>query len=60
MVVMNIIIIIIMMKSYIDFHFISTVWMKSLTIFSGALHLLHHYKSDFTHLFAFQNLVIEF
>ena len=37
-----------------------TVWMKSLTIFSEELHLLHHYKCDFAHLLAFQNLVIEF
>ena len=27
-----------------------TVRMKSLTIFSGELHLLHHFKSDFAHL----------
>ena len=30
-----------------------TVWMKSLTMFSGALHLLHHYKSNLAHLLAF-------
>ena len=33
--------------------------MKTLTIFSGQLHLLHHFKSDFAHLLAFKNLVIE-
>ena len=27
-----------------------TVRMKSLTIFSGELHLLHHFRSDFAHL----------
>ena len=36
-----------------------TVRMKSLTIISGELHLLHHFKSDFAHLLAFKNLVIE-
>ena len=38
----------------------ATVWMKSLTMFSGALHLLHHYESNFAHLLAFKNLVLEF
>ena len=37
-----------------------TVWMKIMTIFSGELHLLRHYESDFAHLLEFQNLVIEF
>ena len=40
--------------------FFSTVWMKSLTMFSGALHLPHNYKSNFAHLLAFKDLVIEF
>ena len=30
-----------------------TAWLKSLTMFSGALHLLHHYKSNLAHLLAF-------
>ena len=30
-----------------------TVRMKSLTMFSGALHLLYHYKSNLAHLLAF-------
>ena len=33
--------------------------MKSLTIISGQLHLLHQFKSDFAHLLALDNLVIE-
>ena len=37
-----------------------TVRLKSLTMFSGALILLHNYKSNLAHLLAFQNLVIEF
>ena len=36
------------------------VWMKSLTIFSVVLDLLHNYGSNFAHLLAFTNLVIEF
>ena len=32
--------------------YIYTVRMKSLTMFSGALHLLHHYKSNLAHLLA--------
>ena len=36
-----------------------TARMKTMTIFSGQLHLLHQFKSDFTHLLAFKNLVIE-
>ena len=40
--------------------YFTTVWMKSLTMFLGASILLHHYKSDFAHLLAFKNLVIEF
>ena len=39
--------------------FLYTVWMKTLTIFSGDLILLHHYKGCFAHLLAFQNLVID-
>ena len=31
----------------------NTIWMKSLTIFSGELHLLHHYESNLSHLLAF-------
>ena len=31
----------------------TTAWMKSLTMFSGALHPLHHYKSNLAHLLAF-------
>ena len=30
-----------------------TVRMKSLTIFSGVLHILHHYKSNLAHLLEF-------
>ena len=37
-----------------------TIRMKSLTMFSEALLLLHHYKSNLAHLLAFQNSVIEF
>ena len=37
-----------------------TVWMKSVTMFSGALRLLRHYKSNLAHLLEFKNLVIEF
>ena len=33
--------------------------MKSLTIISGQLYLLHQFKNDFAHLLAFNNLVIE-
>ena len=33
--------------------------MKYLTIISGQLHLLHQFKSDFAHLLALVNLVIE-
>ena len=44
----------------LDIKKLRTGRMKSLTIFSGALHLLHHYKSNFIHLLAFKNLVIEF
>ena len=36
-----------------------TVCMKSLTIISVQLHLLHLFKSDFAHLLASVNLVIE-
>ena len=36
-----------------------TVCMKSLTIISGQLHLLHQFRSDFAHLLAFINLVIK-
>ena len=36
-----------------------TVSMKSLTIISGQMHLLHQFKSDFAHLLALGNLVIE-
>ena len=36
-----------------------TVSMKYLTIISGQLHLLHQFKSDFAHLLALDNLVIE-
>ena len=36
-----------------------TVRMKYLTIFSGQLHLLHQFKSDFAHLLVFKNLIIE-
>ena len=36
-----------------------TLWMKSLTMFSGDLHLLRQYKINFTHPLAFKNLVIE-
>ena len=39
--------------------FVHTVRMKSLTIISGQLHLLHQFKSDFAHLLAFKNLFIE-
>ena len=28
----------------------STVWMKTLTILSGQLHLLHHFRRDCAHL----------
>ena len=35
-----------------------TVSMKSLTIISGQLHLLHQFESDFAHLLAFKNLDI--
>ena len=37
-----------------------TVSMKSLITFSGDLHFLHHYDSNFSHLLAFKNLVIEY
>ena len=37
----------------------ATVCMKSLTTISGKLHLLHKFKSDFAHLLALVNLVIE-
>ena len=30
-----------------------TVWLKIPTNFSGALHLLHHYKSNLDHLLVF-------
>ena len=40
--------------------FVHTVWLKSVTIFSGGLHILHHYDSNFAHLLAFKTLVIEF
>ena len=30
-----------------------TAWMKSLTTFSGALHLLHYYGINLAHLLAF-------
>ena len=36
-----------------------TVCMKYLTIISGQMHLLHQFKSDFAHLLALGNLVIE-
>ena len=38
---------------YRSIEFGHTVRMKSLTMFSGALHLLHHYKSNLAHLLAF-------
>ena len=38
---------------------IPTVCMKYLTIISGQLRLLHQFKSDFAHLLALDNLVIE-
>ena len=38
----------------------ATVWMKSLTMFSGILHLLHHHNRNFAHLLAFKHLVIEY
>ena len=41
---------------YVD----TTVWMKSLTMFSGALHLLHNYMRNLAHLLAFKNLVTGF
>ena len=31
-----------------------------MTMFSGALHILHQYKSNFAYLLSFKNLVIEF
>ena len=31
----------------------STVQIKGLTMFSGALHLLHHFKSNLAHLLEF-------
>ena len=37
-----------------------TVWMKSLTIFAGALNLLHHHKSNLAHILVLKHLVIEF
>ena len=37
---------------YSNSKFGTTVRMKSLTIFSGVLHLLQHFKSDFAHLLA--------
>ena len=37
----------------------ATVSMKYLTIISGQMHLLHQFKSDFAHLLALGNLVIE-
>ena len=43
-----------------DFCLSRTVRLKSLTMFSGASILLHHYKSNLAHHLAFQNLVIEF
>ena len=39
--------------------FLRTVSMKYLTIISGQMHLLHQFKSDFAHLLALDNLVIE-
>ena len=42
------------------FNLAFTVRLKSLTMFSGALILPHHYKSNLAHLLAFQNSVIEF
>ena len=36
-----------------------TVSMKYLTIISGQMHLLRQFKSDFAHLLALDNLVIE-
>ena len=38
-----------------EIHILSTVWMKMLTMFSGALHLLHKYKSSFSHILVFRN-----
>ena len=43
-----------------SFIYYCTVRMKSLTMFSGALHHLTHYKNNLAHLLAFKNLVIEF
>ena len=40
-------------------HTFPTVCMKYLTIISGQLHLLHQFRSDFAHLLALDNLVIE-
>ena len=34
--------------------------MKSITIFSGAARLLHHYRSNLAHLLAFKHLIIVF
>ena len=36
------------------------LWMKIMTMSSGALYLLHHYKINFAHPLEFKNLVTEF
>ena len=42
------------LELFSDFpYFLPTVWMKSLTNFTGALILLHHYKRNLAHLLAF-------
>ena len=39
---------------------IYTVLMGILTMFSGSLHLFHHYNINLAHLLALKNLFIEF
>ena len=45
--------------SSINPHRNTTVWMESLTMFSRALHLLHHYEKSYSS-FRIQKVVIEF
>ena len=40
-------------KFYIMWYYLYTIWMEILAMFSGDLHLLHHYKINIAHFLAF-------
>ena len=49
-----------LVKKQENFNYVFTLRMNVLTMFSGALIPLHHYKRDIAHLLELKNLVIEF